>query len=290
MEWLREVFHTEKPIIAMLHLRALPGDPGYGPKGDLKDVLQQARADLRALQAGGVDAVMISNESSLPYLTEVEPITIASMARVIGELLPEIDVPFGVNVLWDPIASIDLAIATGAQFVREIFTGVYASDFGLWNTNCGKAIRHRNRMGGEHVRLLFNIVPEAATYLSQRDVDDIARSTVFNARPDGICVSGLTAGVEASIQALADVKEAIPDTPVFANTGVRASNVEEQLRIADGAIVGTTLKFDNYIWNAVDEDRVREFIEVVKAFRKRDGDRAGSKGRKGTRRELTPSR
>jgi membrane complex biogenesis BtpA family protein len=267
VEWLREIFHTEKPIIAMLHLRALPGDPGYSRDGGLQSVLQQARADLRALQAGGVDAVMISNESSLPYMTEVEPITIASMARVIGELLPEINVPFGVNVLWDAIASIDLAVATGAQFVREIFTGVYASDFGLWNTNCGKAVRHRNRMGGEHVRLLFNIVPEAASYLGQREVDDIARSTVFNTQPDGICISGLTAGAETSIQALADVKEAIPNTPVFANTGVRRSNVEEQLQIADGAIVGTTLKYDNYIWNAVDEDRVREFMTMVKAFR-----------------------
>jgi membrane complex biogenesis BtpA family protein len=272
MEWLSEVFHTEKPIIAMLHLRALPGDPDYVSAGGMPEIIKQARADLQALQRGGVDAVMISNESSLPYLTEVEPITLAGMARVIGELLPDLDLPFGVNVLWDPIASIDLAIATGAQFVREIFTGVYASDFGLWNTNCGKAVRHRNRMGGKHVRLLFNIVPEAAAYLSQRPVNDIARSTVFNTRPDGICVSGLTAGVETSAQVLADVKEAIPDTPVFANTGVRTVNVEEQLRIADGAIVGTTFKYDSYIWNPVDEERVKEFMTAVKTFRRQAAD------------------
>jgi len=267
MEWLCEVFQIEKPIIAMLHLRALPGDPDYDSEGGIPGIVKHASVDLRALQRGGVDAVMISNESSLPYLTEVEPITLAGMARVIGELLPEIEVPYGVNVLWDPIASIDLAIATGAQFVREIFTGVYASDFGLWDTNCGKAVRHRNRMGGEDIRLLFNIVPEAAAYMSERDVNDIARSTVFNTRPDGICVSGLTAGVETSAQVLDDVKKAIPDTPVFANTGVRTSNVVEQLRIADGAIVGTTFKYDSYIWNAVDEERVKEFMGMVKAFR-----------------------
>jgi len=267
MEWLRDVFLVDKPIIAMLHLRALPGDPDYDSGGGISGIVQHARVDLHALQRGGVDAVMISNESSLPYLTEVEQITLAGMARVIGELLPEIEVPFGVNVLWDPIASIDLAIATGAQFVREIFTGVYASDFGLWDTNCGKAVRHRNRMGGENIRLLFNIVPEAAAYMSERDVNEIARSTVFNTRPDGICVSGLTAGVETSTQVLADVKKAIPETPVFANTGVRTSNVVEQLRIADGAVVGTTFKYDSHIWNAVDEARVKEFMGVVNAFR-----------------------
>ena len=113
----------------------------------------------------GVDAVMFSNEASLPYLTEVEPITYVTMARVIGELRCEIKVPYGVNVLWDPKASIDLAMATGAQFVREIFSGVYASDFGLWNTNCGQVVRHQHAIHAEHVKLLFNIVPEAASYL-----------------------------------------------------------------------------------------------------------------------------
>jgi membrane complex biogenesis BtpA family protein len=267
MSWLEELFGTVKPIIAMLHLRALPGDPDYDLRGGVEKVIDHARQDLRALQAGGVDAVMISNESSLPYLIEVEPITTASMARVIGELRESITIPYGVNILWDPIASIDLAVATDAKFVREIFTGVYASDFGLWNTNCGKAVRHRNRMGGEHIRLLFNIVPEAAAYLTERPLKEIANSTVFNTNPDGICVSGLTAGVETSTQALIAVKEALPETAVFANTGVREANVVEQLSIADGAVVGTTFKVDNYIWNPVDEERVKKFMNKVKNFR-----------------------
>jgi hypothetical protein len=251
----------------MLHLRALPGDPEFDPEAGLALVIDQARKDLHGLQAGGVDAIMISNESSLPYLTEVEPITTASMARIIGELRADIQVPYGVNVLWDPIASIDLAVATDAKFVREIFTGVYASDFGLWNTNCGKAVRHRNRIGGQHIRLLFNIVPEAAAYLGQRTLKEIATSTVFNTKPDGICVSGLTAGEETSMQALVSIKNVLPDTPVFANTGVRESNVDEQLSVADGAVVGTTFKVNNHIWNAVDEQRVKRFMDKVNAMR-----------------------
>ena len=137
------------------------------------------------------------------------------MAALIGELKREIKIPFGVNVLWDPRASIDVAMATGAQFVREIFTGVYASDFGLWNTNVGEVIRHQYAIGAGHVRLLFNIVPESAVYLGGRQVADIAHSTVFNNRPDALCVSGLTAGAETSPQTLKLVKEAVPDTPVL---------------------------------------------------------------------------
>src|SRR5512143_3677965 len=184
MKWIKELFNTEKPVIGMCHLHAFPGDPGYDPAGGMNWVYERAKGDLLALQDGGVDAVMFSNEFSLPYLTKVETITVACMASIISELKPDIRIPYGVNVLWDPAASIDLAMATGAQFVREIFTGVYSSDFGLWNTCCGETVRHQHYIHAEHVKLLYNIVPEAGVYLGQRDVGDIALSTVFNNRPD----------------------------------------------------------------------------------------------------------
>jgi predicted TIM-barrel enzyme len=127
-------------------------------------VVERARQSLRALQEGEIDAVMFSNESSLPYLTKVEPITYVSMARIIGEIRKEIKVPFGVDVLWDPTAR------------RS----------GSCSTSCPK------------------LPPMWAP-------------------------------------------AALPDTPVFASTGVRLANVEEQLAVADGAVVGTTFKRDGYI-------------------------------------------
>ena len=266
MSWLKEVIGTEKAIIAMCHLDPLPGDPYFGDS-TMEQVVEDARRDLIALQNGGVDAVMFSNEFSLPYLTNVETVTVAAMARVIGELKRDIRIPFGVNVLWDPEKSLDLAAATGAKFVREIFTGVYASDFGVWNTNVGKTIRHQHAVGASSVKLLFNIVREAAKYLADRDIASIAKSTVFNNRPDALCVSGLTAGVMTDTQTLKRVKETVPDTVVFANTGVRYENVEQQLAVADGAVVGTTFKIDGVFENHVDEERVKRFMDKVRAFR-----------------------
>ncbi|MBN2045495.1 MAG: BtpA/SgcQ family protein [Anaerolineales bacterium] len=265
--WLVEVFGTAKPIIAMVHLLALPGDPNFDEKGGMDKVILHALQDIEALQAGGVDALMFSNEYSLPYLTRVEPITTAAMARVVGELRKEIRIPFGANVLWDPAASLDLAMVTGAKFVREIFTGVYASDFGLWNPNAGELIRHQHRIGAGHVKLLYNIVPEAAVYLGERDMAEIAQSTVFNCRPDGLCVSGLTAGEEADLGTLRIVKDAVPETIVFANTGVNLRNVAEQLAIADGAVVGTAFKKGGETFNPVDEGRVRALMEIVREIR-----------------------
>ncbi len=268
MKWTEQTLGTDKPIIAMCHLRALPGDPYFDKAGGMKGVVEMARKEMLGLQNGGVDAIMFSNEFSLPYLTKVRTETVAAMARIIGELIPEIRIPYGVNVLWDPARSIDLAVATDAKFVREIFTGVYASDFGVWDTDCGDVIRHQRAVGGENVKLLFNIVPEAAKYIQRDNICEIAKSTVFNCRPDALCVSGLTAGVSTDSQVLKSVKDTVPDTLVFANTGVRPENVEEQLRIADGAVVGTTFKKDGKFENHVEEDRVRSFMDKVKAFRK----------------------
>lgn len=267
MDWLDDVFGVRKPIIGMCHFAALPGDPDYDDDTGLAAVVERARADLRALQDGGIDAVMFSNEFSLPYVTKVAPITSISMARVIAELYSDIEVPFGVNVLWDGVASIELAKATDARFVREIFSGVYASDFGLWNTDAGAAARHRRALDARNVRLLFNIVPEGARYLADRDVAEIARSTVFDAKPDGLCVSGLTAGAETDTQVLYRVKEAVAETPVFVNTGVNPGNVREQLAIADGAIVGTFLKLDGVFENATDRERTAELMKVVTDLR-----------------------
>jgi membrane complex biogenesis BtpA family protein len=266
--WIEDVFACRKPVIGMCHLNALPGDPSFDRQGGMQDIIKWARRDLLALQNGGIDAVMFSNEFSLPYLTRVETVTVAAMARIIGELMPDIGVTFGVNVLWDPAASLDLAVSTGARFVREIFTGVYASDFGLWNTDCGAVVRHQHAIGAQDVKLLFNIVPEAAQYLAARDIVDVARSTVFNNRPDALCVSGLTAGRQADLQVLKQVKEAVAGTPVFANTGVRLENAAEQFAIADGAVVGTTFKYDGVFENHVDQSRVQAFMDAVKAIRK----------------------
>jgi len=265
--WLQKMFAVEKPVIGMCHLLALPGDPDYDNEYRLPAVVEDARINLHALQAGGVDGVMFSNEFSLPYLTKVECITVAVMARIIAELYDDIKVPFGVNVLWDPYASLDLAVATGAQFVREIFTGVYASDFGLWNTNCGAIVRHQHAIGGKDIRLFFNILPEAAAYLANRDIVSVARSTVFNTGPDALCISGLTAGEETSAAILHLVKDALPDIPIVANTGVHHANVTEQLNIADAAIIGTAFKRDGVFANPVDAGRVRALMDKVEELR-----------------------
>lgn len=267
MTWLKETFGVEKPIIAMLHLSALPGDPLYGRDGSMQQVLDFAAADLAALQNGGVDAVLFSNEFSLPYQRAVSHVTTAAMAFVIGSLSQQIRVPFGVDVISDATASIELAAVTGAHFVRGTFTGAYVGDGGIQNTDAAATLRRKADLRLYNLRLLFFVNQESDVYINDRDIQSITRSVIFKCAPDGLCVSGESAGTEASDDLLVRVKAVSGKVPVFANTGCNAGNIAEKLSICDGACVGTTFKAGGDFNNHVDINRVAEFMQAVRTFR-----------------------
>lgn len=258
------VFGATKPVIGMVHIGALPGSPLFDPGMDL---CAAARADLLALQEAGFDAVMFGNENDRPYEFEVDTASTATMAAIIGQLRSEITVPFGVNVLWDPMSSIALGAATGAAFVREIFTGTYASDMGPWTPDAGKAMRYRDRLGRRDMAMLYNVSAEFAHSLDQRPLPDRARSAVFSSIPDAVLVSGQITGEAAALSDLEAVKAVLPQIAVMANTGVKHDTVADVLSIADGCIVGSSLKVDGHTWNAVDPDRARDFMARVRKVR-----------------------
>jgi membrane complex biogenesis BtpA family protein len=191
------------------------------------------------------------------------------MAYVIGRVRDEISLPFGVNVLWDPRSTMALAAATGARFVREIFTGTYASDMGPWNPDAGAALRYARRLGVADVVKLYNVSAEFAYSLDGRSLPDRARSAVVSSIPDAVLVSGAITGEPAALSDLEAVKRVLPSTPVLANTGVRHETVAEVLSVADGVIVGSALKYGGDTWAMVDPDRARDFMDRVRATRSR---------------------
>ena len=263
--WLTGLTGAPKPIIGMAHLPALPGSPLYDAAGGMVAVREWVRRDLDALQRGGIHAVMFCNENDRPYRLDADPATVAAMADVVAALRGELSVPFGVNVLWDPRATLAVAAATGAAFCREIFAGAFAGDFGLWVRSAGDAARYRRELGAERVRMMFNINAEFAAPLAPRPVGEVARSVAFSSSPDAILVSGPITSQPTTASALAEVAQAVAPTgiPVLVNTGFKASNAADLLAVADGAIVGSSLKVDGVTWNPVDAERVRELMRVV---------------------------
>lgn len=265
--WTEEMFHVKKPVIALLHLRALPGDPLYAEEGGMQEVVETARRELHALQDGGVDGILFANEFSLPYQPRVDYVTVAAMARIIGELKSEIRVPYGVNIVSNPLAAIDLAVAVEASFVRAAFTGAYLGEAGVITTDVAQTVRRRMQLNGSHIKMLYKVNPESDVYLAERSISKITKSILFHCFPDGLCVSGSNAGSETDSGILDEVKAVAGSVPVFCNTGCTAQNVVEKLRSVDGICVGTTFKKDGKFQNPVDFKRVSEFMSIVRTFR-----------------------
>ena len=258
---------TKKVVIAMVHIGALPGAPLFDAKVGLEKLIEGAAADIEHLQAGGVDAVMFGNENDRPYVFKAPPEGIAAMTAVVQAAKERLKIPFGVNYLWDPVASVAIAAATGASFVREIFTGLFASDMGLWQPDCASALRLRRQLGRDDLKLLFNINAEFAHSLDARPIELRAKSAVFSSLADAILVSGPITGQPIDLANLRYVREAVEGVPVFANTGVNVNNVREILSIADGVVIGTHFKVDGVTWNPVDGQRVKRFMDLVARLR-----------------------
>lgn len=264
---IKTTFGSHKPIIAMIHFGPLPGSPLYDKDGGMQKLIDLAAADIAALQDGGVDAVMFGNEGDRPYLLKASPQSLAAMSFAVGELKRMIKIPFGVNYLWDPVASVALGVASGARFVREIFTGVYDSDMGLWAPDAASAVRLRSDCNRSDLKLMYNINAEFASPVGDRSIAARAKSAVFSSLADVVLVSGPMTGQAVETGNLKVVKDVLPDTPVFANTGVNIDNVGDILGIADGAVIGTHFKVDGDTWKAVDKARVSRFMDKVRKIR-----------------------
>jgi uncharacterized protein len=259
---LRDLFGISKPIIAMMHLPALPGRPRHDKAAGMRKVVDSVAGDLVILQDAGVDGLLFCNEADLPYQLGVGVEAAAAMAAVIGELQREIRRPFGIDLVWDPISSLAVARATGASFVREVFTGVYESDLGLMQPDYGSIAAYRADIGAESVALFANITPEFASPLGHRTIAERARSAAFLG-VDAVLISGPMTGVPTDTGQLREAKAAVPRSPVLANTGVTADTVAKILAIADGAIVGTALKRGAVTWNPVDPGRAARFMAAA---------------------------
>jgi membrane complex biogenesis BtpA family protein len=264
---IKSNFGKKKIIIGMAHFPPLPGFPLYDDSRGTDYITRRIRDDVKNLQDGGVDYIMFCNENDRPYKLKADYTTVAVMGRTIGEISKEIKVPFGVDILWDPIAAISVAKATKASFIREIVTGTYVSDMGLWNTNVGELYRYRKLIDAGNIAIFFNISAEFAYNLDRRPLEEIAGSVVFSSLADVILVSGPKTGTPPSVEVIERVKEKVKDVPVFVNTGLNMENARELLKVADGAIVGTSLKKNGVTWEPVGKERVKKLMKVVSGIK-----------------------
>jgi len=264
---IRDDFGRDRLLIGMLHTLALPGSPLYDRAGGMRKIVAQARAEAKALEDAGFQALLYCNESDMPYRAGMPAEVVAAMTEVVAACRAVTSLPHGINMLIDPAASIAIAHATGGRFVRAFLTGVLVGDLGMMTPDGPGTLRLRAQLGAESIRIICNVTPGFSINLDSRPVEQQAAGAVFIGLADIVCVSGPAAGREADLALIERVAHAVPDTPVVVGTGVSDANIRALARVADAFIVGTSIKKDGQTLNPVDPARA---AALVRAFEQRE--------------------
>ena len=254
-----------KRIVGMVHLGPLPGSPRF--RDDLDSVIERAQSDARALADGGIDAVMIENFFDAPFAKGgVPPVTIAAMTRAVLAVRQVVAVPVGVNVLRnDACAALSIAHVCGAQFVRcNVFVGAAVTDQGVIEGAAREVVLLRKQLNAA-VEIWADVGVKHAAQLGDTPLAQQALDATERGLADALIVTGSGTGVETPASRVAEARQACPAVPLYVGSGLTAHNATALLKLADGAVVGSSLKLNGNISAPVDVARVRELIESVRA-------------------------
>jgi membrane complex biogenesis BtpA family protein len=255
-------------FIGVVHLLATPGAPRFA--GDLQAVLQRAEDDARALARGGCDALLVENLGDVPYFARrVPPETVAALALALQRVAaaaPKLEL--GVNVLRnDARSGLGLCAVSGATLLRiNVHAGAAVGDQGLLVGRAASTLRARARLC-PGVRLLCDVHVKHATPLGEESPADAARELVGRALADALIVTGAATGRPPTPELAAEVRAAVGRAPLLIGSGLEPSNAPALLEHADGAIVGTWLKREGRIDEAVDPERVVAMRAALDAAR-----------------------
>lgn len=253
----------EKPIIGMIHLRALPGTAGS--KGSFAEVCDAAFTDMEALAAGGIDAIMIENYGDVPFRKgAVEPHTIAMMAVIAAEVRRQCPKPLGINVLRnDAAGALGIATACGASMIRvNVHTGAMLTDQGVIEGDARTTLDYRMKLGAA-IKIMADVHVKHAAPLAPIPIAVAAADAVERGLADALIVSGNRTGSGCDPQELRTVRMAV-SVPVLVGSGVTVDTVADVLRESDGAIVGSWLKTNGEVWRPVDQERVERLMEAAR--------------------------
>lgn len=252
------MFGSQKPIIGVIHLPPLPG---YENSPGIDAVVEKALTDLRALESGPVDGVLVENENDQPHRIASASETTAVMTRVTRELVNAArSCSIGVEILLnDPEASLAVALAAGAQFIR---TDYFVDPMerpehgGAMHIDPEALMAYRSKIGAEEILVLADIQVKYARMLEERSLVDSAERAHRHGA-DAIVVTGAATGEPPRVEEIEEAKSGASDVPVLIGSGVDRSNARALLDASDGAIVGTSLKTGDHI----DSAKVRELLD-----------------------------
>ena len=248
----------EKLIIGMIHLGKLPHQGG-----NINSLSKQAQEDINILQKGGVNALLIENwedDSSGPFVSKETSI---AMIEIISNL--DYNLPLGINVLPnDYRASFNIAKECNLDFVQiDVLsdsekTNYIYSDKEPFTIKVDKkdVIKHKDNS----IIIFASVHPKHYKMLDKKSITKSAKEAIKYGA-DVLVATGEFTGKEANIKEIEEIKKVISN-PIIIGSGINPRNAKEFLSIADGAIVGTSIKSKDF--SKVKLEKVKELMEVVK--------------------------
>ena len=261
MPKMNPLFPIHKPVIAMIHLEALPGAPAN--RMDVKAIEARAVAEADTYRDAGVHGLILENMHDTPYLRGgVGPEIVAAMAIISRKIKETSKLPCGIQILAAAnTEALAVAHAAGLDFIRaEGFAFAHVADEGLIQSSAAELLRYRRRIGAERVQVWADVKKKHSSHAITADVDigETAHAVEFM-RGDAVIVTGVVTGDAPQIADVASAKKHC-GLPVYLGSGVTAKTLANFFSAADGFIVGSEFKEDGNWSRAVDPTRVKKFM------------------------------
>lgn len=246
-------------LVGMIHLPAMPGSPRHDGRA-MREIEARAIGEALLLRRAGFDAAMLQNTGNGPGRKDADVTEVAQMAAIGRAIRAATDLPLGVNVLKNGVASaFGLASALDAAFVRiKVYVGAAVGSEGIVEGGAYVALSERHRLGLDHVPILADIADRTSRPLSDTPIVELASWAVAHGHADALVVTGRE--VAETCRMLDELRAADVAVPLIVGGGAEAANVVELLERADAIIVGTALKDDPAFDAPLSERRASEFV------------------------------
>lgn len=258
------LFNFPKPVIAMIHVGALPGTPASAQT--LHAIKSQAVAEAGIFREAGVHGLLIENMHDTPYWRgRVGPEIVSAMTVIASAVKEASGLPCGIQILAAAnLEAMAVAHAAGLDFIRaEGFAFAHVADEGVIQSCAAELLRFRRHIGAERVQVWADVKKKHSSHSITADVGigETAHAVEFM-RGDAVIVTGAVTGDAPKVADVSAVKSKT-GLPVYLGSGVTQGNVAEFLGAADGFIVGSEFKMDGHWANAVDPKRVERFVAAL---------------------------
>jgi hypothetical protein len=236
-----DIFPDKKPLIGMLHLA------GVGSK----EKINRALEEIKIYEKGGFDGAIIEDyHGSLEDIEAVLNVLKKQNSNLV----------FGINILRNPYLAFEFADRYGAKFIQ--FDTIQTSKTetlnpGKFNERKYAELRTKYPNISVFGGVRFKYIPSTGKSLEEDIWDGVAKC-------DAIVTTGEGTGIETPTQKLRDFREILGTFPLIVGAGVNDENILEQMKIVDGAIIGSYLK-DYNTKAIIQEERVRKLVNLVRA-------------------------